>query len=164
MNTQPASPETPRNPFPLQRCIASGEGLQVITATDELFNHVDANEPMWAGTGARSLDLTIPFIRPFAAPPAISAGLSGIDASHSENLRFNLSVEEVSETAFVLRFVTWDDTHIARASASWTAIGREALIRKPGGGQGGSGQGGGGQGGSGQGGGGKAQMPGPRKL
>lgn len=26
-------------------------GLQIITASDELFNHVDENLPMWSGDG-----------------------------------------------------------------------------------------------------------------
>lgn len=132
MNVMQATAEGARAPFSQQRVIASGEGLQIVTATDEIFNHVDGNEPMWAGDGPRALDLAVAFSRRFAAPPAISVGLSGIDASHSENLRFNLSVEEVSETGFVLRFVTWGDTHIARASATWTAMGKEPLIRKAG--------------------------------
>lgn len=130
MDGNPGPAETGQTRFE-QRCLLSGEGLQIISATDELFNHVDTNDYLWSGQGPRALELAVRFQRPFATPPLVSLGLSGIDSSHSENLRFNITAESVSEAGFVIRFVTWDDTRIARASISWTAIGKEPVVRKP---------------------------------
>ena len=98
-------------------------GMQIITATGEIFNHVDMNEPMWSGEGDRVVHISVSFAAPFQKPPHVTVGLSGIDASRAQNLRFNLTAENITRDGFVLSFVTWDDTKIARASASWSAIG-----------------------------------------
>lgn len=98
-------------------------GMQIITAMGEIFNHVDRNEPMWSGDGDREVRLPVSFAAPFQKPPHVTVGISGIDSSRAQNLRFNITAEEVTREGFVLSFVTWDDTKIARASASWTAIG-----------------------------------------
>lgn len=98
-------------------------GMQIITGAGEIFNHVDNNEPMWAGEGDRAVRIPVAFAAPFQKPPHITVGISGIDASRAQNLRFNILAEEVTREGFMLCFVTWDDTKIARASASWSAIG-----------------------------------------
>ncbi len=98
-------------------------GLQSITATDELFNHVDHNGPMWVGEGDRHIDIPIRFVTPFKTTPLVQAGLSGIDSDQNANLRFNMEIRDLTESGFTLRMVTWDNTRIARASASWSAIG-----------------------------------------
>lgn len=98
-------------------------GMQIITAMGEVFNHVDKNEPMWSGEGDREVRLPVSFAAPFQKPPHVTVGLSGIDSSRAQNLRFDLRAEEVTREGFVLCFVTWSDTKIARASANWTAIG-----------------------------------------
>ncbi|MCP5073307.1 MAG: hypothetical protein GY947_08435 [Rhodobacteraceae bacterium] len=98
-------------------------GMQIITASGEVFNHVDRNDPMWSGEGDREVRVPVQFVAPFQKPPHITIGLSGIDASRAQNLRFNITAEEVTRDGFVIRFITWDDTKIARASATWSAIG-----------------------------------------
>ena len=98
-------------------------GMQIITGAGEIFNHVDNNEPMWTGEGDRSVRVPVAFAAPFQKPPHITIGISGIDASRAQNLRFNIQAEEITREGFILSFVTWDDTKIARASASWSAIG-----------------------------------------
>lgn len=117
-----------------QDVVVSPDGLQMIAAADEVFNHVDTGEFMWTGSGGRRVEIPISFARPFVSTPLVVLGLTGIDSSQSENLRFNLTAEDVSGQGFTIVFVTWDDTRIARASASWTAIGREVVTRKPAGG------------------------------
>lgn len=117
-----------------QDVVVSPDGLQMIAAADEVFNHVDTDEFMWTGTGGRRVEVPISFARPFVSTPLVVLGLTGIDSSQSENLRFNLTAEDVTGQGFTIVFVTWDDTRIARASASWTAIGREVVTRKPAGG------------------------------
>lgn len=98
-------------------------GVQIITAMGEVFNHVDSHEPMWAGSGDREVRVPVSFAAPFHRPPHVTVGLSGIDSSRGQNLRFDIRAEEVTRDGFILCFVTWDDTKIARASANWTAIG-----------------------------------------
>ena len=98
-------------------------GMQIITATGEIFNHVDRNEPMWSDEGDREVRVQVAFAAPYHKPPHITIGLSGIDSSRGQNLRFNLTAEDVTRDGFVIQFVTWDDTKIARASVTWSAIG-----------------------------------------
>ncbi|WP_044043326.1 H-type lectin domain-containing protein [Octadecabacter antarcticus] len=101
--------------------------MQVITASDELFNHVDENLFMWSGSGSRSVSINIVFLIGFRETPAITLGITGIDSDCTNNLRFVLNVTEVKATEFTMEFKTWERTHIARASVSWQAIGAITL-------------------------------------
>lgn len=98
--------------------------VQVIAAMGELFNHVDQGLPMWSGNGSRSLEVKVIFARAFAERPIVTLSFCGLDAAHDQNLRCQLFAEHVSSTDFTIRFFTWSDTHIARASVTWFAIGR----------------------------------------
>jgi hypothetical protein len=98
--------------------------LQIIASSGELFNHVDNGLPMWSGDGDRSVKKEILFVQAFAEAPNITLGLTGIDAAHDQNLRFRLQAIDVKATGFTAEFTTWDDTHIARASMAWQAIGK----------------------------------------
>jgi hypothetical protein len=98
--------------------------LQVIASSDELFNHVDNRLSMWTGDGDRSVKREILFVQAFEEAPSITLGLTGIDAAHDQNLRFRLQAIDVKATGFTVEFTTWNDTHIARASVAWQAIGK----------------------------------------
>jgi len=99
------------------------DGLQIVTSSGELFNHVDNELPMWSGNGDREVRMDIQFEKAFDDLPSITLGLSGIDAAHDHNLRFRLSATDVKKTGFTIEFTTWGDTNIARASVSWQAVG-----------------------------------------
>lgn len=105
--------------------------VQVIGASDELFNHVDDNRPMWAGDGDRRIEVTFQFAEPFREPPALTLGVIGIDCDQAHNLRYSVTAQNLTKTSFDVVFVTWGDTRIARASVSWQAIGmvRQALTQ-----------------------------------
>jgi hypothetical protein len=98
--------------------------LQIIASSDEIFNHVDDGLPMWTGDGDRSVKKEILFVQVFEEAPNITLGLTGIDAAHDQNLRFRLQAIDVKATGFTIEFTTWSDTHIARASMAWQAIGK----------------------------------------
>jgi hypothetical protein len=124
--TTPANQPTPAKqpvaaPFPQTEVLV--ESMLVITASDELFNHVDDNLPMWAGEGDRAVSVDIVFARAFKEPPAITLGLTGIDCDHTNNQRFRLTATKIKATGFKIEFATWATTHIARAGVSWQAIG-----------------------------------------
>lgn len=110
-------------PHFLQRVSSPVGGLQIITSEGELFNHVDNNDYMWTGDGDRVVRIPVEFSQPFDSAPHITAGVSGIDAAHTNNQRFHLTVEMITNTSFELVFLIWGDTKIARASASWSAMG-----------------------------------------
>lgn len=97
--------------------------LQILSSSGEVFNHVDGGGPMWAGDGDRSLELPVLFTTPFSAVPNVTVGLTGIDSAHDQNLRLLFAVQDVTLKGFTLVCSTWGDTHIARASASWQALG-----------------------------------------
>ena len=105
-----------------QKLIWAGD-LQMINGSGELFNHVDTGLPMWTGQGDRNVRVTVGFTAPFGEVPCVSLGLSGIDAAHDQNLRFRMEAVDVTAEGFVIEFVTWGDTHIARASVNWQALG-----------------------------------------
>lgn len=107
--------------FPQTRSIIGD--LQVVSSSDELFNHVDAGLPMWVGEGDRTIEADIVFDRAFKQPPNVTLGLTGVDAAHDQNLRIALQTTNIKTSGFTIQFKTWGDTHIARASVSWQAIG-----------------------------------------
>lgn len=110
--------------------VVSLGGIQVIQASDELFNHVDDGLPMWSSDGDRSVRLDIVFRETFADVPLVSLGLTGVDSAHDQNLRFWLHAADITPRGFAIEFSTWGDTHIARAAVSWQAVG-EAFINPP---------------------------------
>lgn len=99
-------------------------GMQIITAAGELFNHVDEKGPMWYKDGDREVRCQIDFAHSFHKPPHIILGITGMDSSMAQNLRFSLLAETVTVTGFEIVMKTWDDTKIARASVNWSAIGQ----------------------------------------
>ena len=116
-----------------QQTTAPLVGVQIVTAAGELFNHVDDNGPMWTGDGDREVRLKLRFTASFQRPPHITLGISGMDSSCRQNLRFSLAAETVMSESFVIVFKTWGDTKIARASVNWSAIGQavpRAAIRR----------------------------------
>jgi len=103
------------------------DGLQVTAGEGELFNHVDSNDYMWAGDGDRVVRQTVLFKKRFSSEPLVSVGMTGIDASQDQNQRYHLLAENITPQGFDLVFITWGDTKIARACASWTAIGSQKI-------------------------------------
>lgn len=103
--------------------------MQIITAAGELFNHVDNNGPMWYGDGDREVRTVVKFSSAFQNIPHVILGLTGIDSSMAQNLRFSLLADSVSQQSFEIVMKTWDDTKIARAGISWSAIGQ--AVPKP---------------------------------
>jgi hypothetical protein len=101
------------------------DNLQIITCSGELFNHVDEGLPMWSSEGDRAVTTKIQFCRAFSHPPAITIGVTGLDSSHDQNLRFWLNAIDATVAGFVVEFKTWGDTHIARASVAWQAVGKK---------------------------------------
>lgn len=103
------------------------DGLQSTVGKGEVFNHVNTNDYMWSGEDDRVVRQTIHFDVPFSSLPMVSVGVTAIDASRAQNQRYHLRTENIIAFGFDLVFVTWDDTKIARASASWTATGSQKL-------------------------------------
>ena len=91
----------------------------------EVFNHVDTLDYMWDGEGDRHVRQAIYFETPFHALPLVAVSVSGIDASRAQNQRFHVKAENITCFGFDLVFITWGDTKIARACASWTATGSQ---------------------------------------
>ena len=98
--------------------------LQIITAADEIFNHVDEGLPMWTGSGDRSVTVDIVFVRSFKEAPEVAVAIIGMDCDHTTNQRYWLKATNIKTTGFTLEFSTWGDTRISRAGASWQAIGK----------------------------------------
>ena len=126
--TEPAlaiipSPAVTRPPVPVMACLAG---------QTEVFNHYDSNEAMWSGNGERTAEKRVTFDPPFAAIPTIQVALAAIDATHEQNLRFHVRAKDITPEGFTVEMMTWSDTRIARATASWFAFGeRASAVRQP---------------------------------
>lgn len=99
-------------------------GVQIITGSGELFNHVATNGPMWYEDGDREVRFSIIFSDSFQKLPHVTLGVTGMDSSKSQNLRFTLMAEDVTLVGFDIVMRTWSDTKIARASVNWSALGQ----------------------------------------
>ena len=88
-----------------------------------VFSDLEDGGEMWTGKGDRSRTARVNFREQFRERPMVSLGIKMIDADTGANLRYDLILEDVSSTGFNIRFKTWGDTKIARARASWMAIG-----------------------------------------
>lgn len=88
-----------------------------------LFSDFEHNGPMWVEQGARAARHEVSFSEPFSTPPSVHVSLSMWDVSNATMARMDVRAEEISATGFILVFRTWGDTKIARARASWRAIG-----------------------------------------
>ncbi len=81
---------------------------------------------MWAGEGDRAVEVEVQFDAPYLTPPAVQVALSGIDATHEQNLRCQVTAKEITNSGFTMVMSTWGDTRIARASSSWMAVGERS--------------------------------------
>lgn len=88
-----------------------------------LFSDFENDGPMWSGTGPRVVTAAISFSESFKTPPNVQVALSMWDMASGPNTRMDIKADAVTETGFDLVFRTWGDTRVARARASWTAIG-----------------------------------------
>ena len=94
--------------------------------TFELFSDFQDGGEMWTGSGPRKVSRAVVFSEAFSTQPMVHVSLSMWDMGNDSNARGDIRAENVTETGFDLVFQTWSDTRIARASASWLAIGEVA--------------------------------------
>ncbi|MDV7144502.1 H-type lectin domain-containing protein [Tropicimonas sp. TH_r6] len=91
-----------------------------------LFSDFRNDGPMWAGKGSREATVEIRFSERFMTPPSVHVSLSMVDIAASSNPRIDITARSITEEGFEIAVHTWSDTQIARASASWLAIGELA--------------------------------------
>ena len=91
--------------------------------TAQLFSDFESGGEMWTGNGPREARVKVKFDEPFHKAPSIMLALSMFDLDQKTNQRADLTYEKVTAKGFDIVFRTWGDTRIARARASWTAIG-----------------------------------------
>lgn len=89
----------------------------------DLFEDFTDGGPMWTQQGTREKRVRVTFEHPFAEPPSVQVSLSMWDVDYSTNVRADLEAEKVTKKGFEIVFRTWGNTRIARARASWMAIG-----------------------------------------
>jgi len=88
-----------------------------------LFSDFEGGGEMWSGQGPREKRAPVAFAEAFRAPPSVFVALDMWDFDRAANLRADIRAEAVTATGFEIVFRTWGDTRIARARASWQAIG-----------------------------------------
>jgi hypothetical protein len=91
--------------------------------TVTLFSDFESDGEMWTGTGPREKRVSVKFGAEFRSAPAVHVSLAMIDADRRHNQRLDLSAEGVGRKGFQIVVKTWGDTKIARARASWLAVG-----------------------------------------
>jgi len=88
-----------------------------------LFSDFDTDGDMWTGKGARERRIAIKFSENFKNKPNIMVTLEMFDIDCGSNQRAETVAENITKAGFEIVFKTWGDTKIARARASWMAIG-----------------------------------------
>lgn len=88
-----------------------------------VFDDVENDGPMWAGTGKRWARTAVRFAERFNSPPTVQLSIALIDTDSGRNLRLELYTEDVTAEGFTAVAHTWKDTRIGRLHVSWTALG-----------------------------------------
>ena len=97
----------------------------------QMFDHIDAEGPMWSGSGKRWARMSVRFDTPFSLPPTVQLSIAMIDADSGRNLRLELITEDLSPEGFTAVAHTWSDTRIGRLQLNWTAIGNRSSSVEP---------------------------------
>ena len=105
--------------------------LAVDNGVVQMFDHIEAEGPMWSGSGKRWARMVVRFTRPFLAPPTVQLSIAMIDADSGRNLRLDLSTEDLGPDGFTAVAHTWNDTRIGRLQLNWTAIGNRSTSVEP---------------------------------
>ncbi len=88
-----------------------------------LFSDFEDEGDMWTGEGARLKRKKVVFSEVFDTAPAVTVALSMWDFGHDTNVRADIQAEKVTPKGFDIVFRTWGNTRVARARATWQAIG-----------------------------------------
>lgn len=105
--------------------------MGVDSGVARMFDHFEAQGPMWTGTGKRWSRQVVRFVTPFQAPPNIQLSVAMIDADSARNLRLELIAEDVSAEGFTAVAHTWSDTRIGRLHLNWMAVGSRSAHSAP---------------------------------
>ena len=82
--------------------------------------------PDWTlrtGTGVRTYRVAVEFDSPFSMVPKVSLALSGMDVDGVNGNRLSLTAENITVNGFDIVYITWYDTIVYGAYATWIAIG-----------------------------------------
>ncbi len=88
-----------------------------------MFSDFEDDGEMWTGTGPRRAYKAVQFHQHFKSAPTVHVSLSMWDMDQMTNQRADIRAEDITREGFQLVFRTWGDTRVARARASWLAIG-----------------------------------------
>ncbi|MFK5998096.1 MAG: H-type lectin domain-containing protein [Rhodobacterales bacterium] len=105
----------------MKRIYASIIGID--QGSELLFSDFDTGGEMWVGKGDRDCRVPIVFSEAFNHAPSVMVTLEMFDMDQRTNQRAETVVENVTRTGCDIVFKTWGDTKVARARASWMAIG-----------------------------------------
>jgi len=105
----------------MKRIYASTIGID--QGSEMLFSDFDTSGEMWTGEGARTCRVAIVFSEKFNHAPSVMVTLEMFDMDQRTNQRAETVAENVTKDGFDIVFKTWGDTKVARARASWMAIG-----------------------------------------
>jgi hypothetical protein len=104
----------------------SNRTIGVDQGTVTVLNDFESGGEMWTGTGPRERRTSVRFSEAFASIPAVHVSLSMLDIERRHNQRMDFGAENITREGFVIVFRTWEDTRVARARASWLAVGELA--------------------------------------
>ena len=90
---------------------------------DVLFSDFQDEGDMWTGKGPRERRRAVAFGRAFLTIPSVFVSLSMWDIDSENNVRADVSAEDITEEGFDIVFKTWGDTRVARVRVRWMAIG-----------------------------------------
>jgi hypothetical protein len=103
--------------------LLSSSTIGIQEGDDILFSDFEHEGDMWTGKGPRERRRQVQFDRSFMRKPTVFVSLSMWDMDSANNLRADVSSENVLEDGFEIVFKTWGDTRVARARVRWMAIG-----------------------------------------
>ena len=118
----------------LSKWVSQNEPESALVLTGKMAITTDSKKPLYKSmqrftendaTRIGTQDGRVNFKKSFSSKPEVFVALSYLDSKHNVNLRINVSVLSVDKKGFSYRMVTWANSFITYAEASWIAIGKE---------------------------------------
>lgn len=75
-------------------------------------------------SGERSVIISVNFLDPFEDKPEVILGVTVLDATSEQNVRYRVEALSVSRDAMTIKISTWADTKIFGISGYWLAHGK----------------------------------------
>ena len=94
---------------------------KVLSGTWEATSTGTPNYTLHENQGARSVIISVPFLKPFDTKPDVILTVNHMDAESKTNVRYTVTAVTVTRDGFTIQLSTWENTKIYGMNGYWLA-------------------------------------------